>query len=73
MLAVDPKAQGHGVGSALLDALPQLVGELGAQKLSLNVDDGNPRAAKLYHRYGFTADGQLMIGTHPYQHLVKSL
>lgn len=73
MLAVDPEAQGHGVGSALLDALPQLVGELGAHKLSLNVDDGNPRAAKLYHRYGFTADGQLMIGTHPYQHLVKSL
>lgn len=73
MLAVDPQAQGHGVGSALLEALPELVGQLGATKLSLNVDDGNPRAAKLYHRHGFVPDGQLMIGTHPYQHLVKPL
>ncbi|MCT0195439.1 GNAT family N-acetyltransferase [Lactiplantibacillus plantarum] len=73
MLAVDPQAQGHGVGSALLEALPGLVGQLGATKLSLNVDDGNPRAAKLYHRHGFVPDGQLMIGTHPYQHLVKPL
>ncbi|MFJ1526120.1 GNAT family N-acetyltransferase [Lactiplantibacillus plantarum] len=73
MLAVDPQAQGHGVGSALLEALPGLVGQLGATRLSLNVDDGNPRAAKLYHRHGFVPDGQLMIGTHPYQHLVKPL
>ncbi|QAS23510.1 GNAT family N-acetyltransferase [Lactiplantibacillus plantarum] len=73
MLVVDPQAQGHGVGSALLEALPGLVGQLGATKLSLNVDDGNPRAAKLYHRHGFVPDGQLMIGTNPYQHLVKPL
>jgi len=73
MIAVAPEAQGHGVGSALLEALPALVKPLGASKLSLNVDDGNPRAAKLYHRQGFTVDGQLMIGTHPYQHMVKNL
>ncbi|RRK11656.1 GNAT family N-acetyltransferase [Lactiplantibacillus garii] len=72
MLAVDPQTQGHGVGSRLLEALPQLVRGLGRQ-LSLNVDDGNPRAAKLYHRQGFTVDGQLMIGVHPYEHMVKPL
>ncbi|CAJ1226382.1 acetyltransferase [Lactiplantibacillus xiangfangensis] len=73
MLAVDPKVQGHGVGSQLLTALPKLVSGLGAAKLSLNVDDGNPRAAKLYHRQGFTVDGQLMIGVHPYEHMVKPI
>lgn len=72
MLAVDPEAQGQGVGSQLLEALPSFVRELGSQ-LSLNVDDGNPRAAKLYHRQGFTVDGQLMIGVHPYEHMVKAL
>ncbi|WP_318766859.1 GNAT family N-acetyltransferase [Lactiplantibacillus carotarum] len=73
MLAVDPATQGHGIGSQLLTALPALVKDLGASKLSLNVDDGNPRAAKLYHRQGFTVDGQLMIGVHPYEHMVKPL
>lgn len=73
MLAVDPKTQGQGVGSKLLTALPKLVTALGETKLSLNVDDGNPRAAKLYHRQGFTVDGQLMIGVHPYAHMVKAI
>lgn len=73
MLAVDPATQGQGVGSQLLQALPELVQDQGAAKLSLNVDDGNPRAEKLYHRQGFTVDGQLMIGVHPYQHMVKAL
>ncbi|BDZ30319.1 GNAT family N-acetyltransferase [Lactiplantibacillus sp. WILCCON 0030] len=73
MLAVAPQAQGHGVGGQLLTALPQLVATLGETKLSLNVDDGNPRAAKLYRRHGFVADGQLMIGVHPYAHMLKSL
>lgn len=73
MLAVDPQTQGHGVGSQLLTALPKLVADLGETKLSLNVDDGNPRAAKLYHRQGFTVDGKLMIGVHPYEHMIKKI
>lgn len=73
MLAVDPQTQGQGIGSQLLTALPKLVADLGETKLSLNVDDGNPRAAKLYRRQGFTVDGQLMIGVHPYAHMVKKI
>ncbi|MFB9769937.1 GNAT family N-acetyltransferase [Lactiplantibacillus modestisalitolerans] len=73
MLAVDPQMQGHGIGSQLLEALPKLVSGLGAQRLSLNVDDGNPRAAKLYEREGFHQAGRLTIGVHPYAHMVKAL
>ncbi|WP_203641635.1 GNAT family N-acetyltransferase [Levilactobacillus andaensis] len=69
MLAVAPQAQGRGIGSHLLNALPQFVEKLGKTKISLNVDDGNPGAAKLYHRQGFKPDGRLMIGVHPYQHM----
>ncbi|AVK62088.1 GNAT family N-acetyltransferase [Lactobacillus sp. CBA3605] len=73
MLAVDPKRQGQGIGSQLLAALPAVAQAQGLTKLSLNVDEGNPKAAKLYHRQGFVADGQLMIGIHAYQHMIKSI
>lgn len=73
MLAVDPQTQGQGIGGHLLAALPELVGALGESRISLNVDDGNPRAAKLYRRAGFKADGRLMIGVHPYEHMVKAI
>jgi len=73
MLAVAPQAQGQGIGSHLLKALPQFVESFGKAKISLNVDDGNPGAAKLYRRQGFKADGRLMIGIHPYQHMGLSL
>ncbi|MFC6180615.1 GNAT family N-acetyltransferase [Lactiplantibacillus daowaiensis] len=73
MLAVSPKAQGKGIGSQLLQALPALVADQPADKLSLNVDDGNPGAAKLYRRQGFETAGQLTIGVHPYAHMVKAL
>lgn len=73
MLAVDPATQGQGIGSRLLAALPRLLNDQAATKLSLNVDDGNPRAAKLYHREGFEDAGTLTIGVHPYAHLVKEL
>ncbi|NLR32694.1 GNAT family N-acetyltransferase [Levilactobacillus tujiorum] len=69
MLAVAPQAQGQGIGSQLLKALPRLVEKFGQSKISLNVDDGNPGAAKLYRRQGFKPDGRLMIGVHPYQHM----
>jgi len=73
MLAVDPQAQGQGIGSQLLDALPKLVAPQGATKLSLNVDDGNPGAAKLYRRQGFEKAGELTIGIHPYVHMIKAI
>ena len=53
-LAVDPDAQGRGLGSALvLDALAWLV-ERGASGASVNTQEHNTRALALYERLGFT-------------------
>ncbi|VDG26282.1 GNAT family N-acetyltransferase [Lactiplantibacillus mudanjiangensis] len=73
MLAVSPQAQGKGIGSQLLQALPAVAKDQGLSRLSLNVDDGNPKAAKLYHRQGFETVGKLVIGVHPYAHMVKKV
>jgi len=73
MLAVDPKTQGQGIGSQLLEALPQLVADQKLSRLSLNVDDGNPDAARLYRRQGFKKAGELTIGVHPYAHMIKDI
>lgn len=54
VLGVGPEAQGLGLGPALLTAgLEHLAGK-GVRDAMLYVDDSNPAALGLYHRYGFT-------------------
>ncbi len=72
-LAVAPSAQGQGVGTALLEAIPKIVAKRGEHLLSLNVDQVNPRAQHLYRREGFKKNGELMIGSHRYNHMIKSV
>lgn len=52
-IAVEPRYRGKGVGSILLNKSLELARALGTPGLSLSVDDGNPRAKKLYERLGF--------------------
>jgi len=53
-LAVDPDAQGHGLGPPMLDAgLAHLVA-VGCREVVLWVDAANPRAIALYRSRGFT-------------------
>lgn len=51
-LAVAPQARGHGVGSALLQAVDQLAKEEACAFVTLEVRADN-RARKLYLRHGF--------------------
>jgi ribosomal protein S18 acetylase RimI-like enzyme len=54
MLAVDPKAQGRGVGRALVDACIARAREHGSRALVSSVIHGNDSAERLYERIGFT-------------------
>jgi GNAT superfamily N-acetyltransferase len=51
-VAVEERARGRGVASALLDALAEAAGAAGHRELSLNVAPRNP-AHQLYLRCGF--------------------
>jgi len=54
-LYVAPDQRGHGVGSALLEALGQRVEQLDWRALELEVVAGHERAVPLYVRHGFAA------------------
>lgn len=58
-LAVDPAAQGNGVGQALIEAAVEEAGRRGATKVSLRVLGENPGARRLYERCGFVVEGVL--------------
>jgi ribosomal protein S18 acetylase RimI-like enzyme len=58
-LAVDPDAEGHGAGRALMHALIDLARERGGRRMTLRVFASNPRAQRLYERLGFELEGVL--------------
>lgn len=58
-LAVDPGAQGGGVGRALVEALIDAARSRGARRLTLRVFGPNERARRLYERCGFEVEGVL--------------
>ncbi|TVR27206.1 MAG: GNAT family N-acetyltransferase [Nitriliruptor sp.] len=53
-LAVHPRAQGRGVGPALLHAGVCHLADIGCDEVVLWVDAANERAVRLYQRHGFT-------------------
>ena len=72
-LAVAEAAQGHGIGTELLTGIEKLTKQRGETLLSLNVDQANPRAEQLYKKMGYTKNGELMIGDHRYNHMIKAI
>ncbi len=55
-LGVVPERRGQGFGGAILDTILVMLKKRGVSKISLDVDDQNPRAAALYESRGFTVD-----------------
>jgi ribosomal protein S18 acetylase RimI-like enzyme len=58
-LAVDPSAQGGGVGRTLMEAAVEEARSRGARRLTLRVFGPNERARRLYERLGFEVEGVL--------------
>lgn len=52
-IAVESRAAGRGLGTALIKAAIDLAEQLGAPSISLAVDTANPRAERLYRHLGF--------------------
>jgi ribosomal protein S18 acetylase RimI-like enzyme len=69
-LAVVPDRRGQGIGRALLEAAEERAIRRGCGKLTLEVQDKNHRARRLYERYGFA---DFMIGDSPTRFLSKHL
>jgi len=64
-LAVLPGERGAGVGSALMAAVHELVGELGIHEVMLYVMDGNEGAMRFYERYGMRPYLHVLVGSVP--------
>ncbi|MFQ5547665.1 MAG: GNAT family N-acetyltransferase [Woeseia sp.] len=57
-IAVDDRAEGKGIGQALLSAAEEAARDRGAQTMTLNVISTNSRARRFYERSGY--DGELI-------------
>ncbi|MFQ6006887.1 MAG: GNAT family N-acetyltransferase, partial [Woeseia sp.] len=58
LVLVDDRAEGNGIGRALLSEAEQAARQRGAQSMSLNVISTNSRARRFYERSGY--DGELI-------------
>ena len=56
-IAIDPRAEGEGLGSALLRTALRWAAEHGTRSMVLNVRPGNSRARLLYERHEFKETG----------------
>lgn len=72
-ISVNPAFRGQGIGSQLLDALPNFAKRQGQNVIGLSVDLENPKAKRLYLRAGFEVVGQRMISGHRYEHMQKQV
>lgn len=72
-ISVSKDFRGHGVGTKLLNALPELAQQADRSKIGLSVDDANPKAKKLYERSGFVKVGDAILSGHHYDHMQKQI
>jgi ribosomal protein S18 acetylase RimI-like enzyme len=68
-LGVDPKCQGKGIGSALLQFLIEHYVHQKKQPLGLLVEESKPAAKKLYLKLGFKAIGEKTLVGKKMEHL----
>jgi GNAT superfamily N-acetyltransferase len=73
MLAVDPAAQGAGVGRALVEATLELCRRRGLQRLSLHTHEIFVRARHLYESMGFERTPDRDVRTDGGLHLLSCM
>jgi ribosomal protein S18 acetylase RimI-like enzyme len=56
-MAVDPRAQGGGVATALIQAVEQELASLGCERVTLDTTQALQRAIRFYERHGYRATG----------------
>ncbi|MGY3778415.1 GNAT family N-acetyltransferase [Isobaculum melis] len=69
----DEQYRGQGIGTKLIEALPEFVQQSGEHVVGLSCDQGNPKARKLYDRLGFVKTGEVVLSGHRYDHLQKEI
>ncbi|WP_163651892.1 GNAT family N-acetyltransferase [Listeria sp. PSOL-1] len=72
-LVTSEEFRGQGIGSALTNELPNIAKASGESVIGLNCDKKNPHAKRLYNRLGFVKVGEVVLGTHLYDHMQKPL
>ncbi len=72
-LSVSFDYAGRGIGTALMQAAEQRAWQHQHKKLSLNVDEENERAYRLYQHLGYQTEKIVYLYGHPYQHMLKHL
>ncbi|MHC5227152.1 GNAT family N-acetyltransferase [Enterococcus sp. LJL99] len=72
-ISVNEKFRGTGIGSKLLNALPDIAKRDGKKIIGLNVDQANPAAKKLYARKGFETVEEMTLSGHLYDHMQKKI
>lgn len=72
-VSVNPLYRGRGIGTELLQAVIVQAKDRGYSTVSLNVEEKNLKARRLYERLGFTYKKTILINNHLYDYLVKKL
>jgi ribosomal protein S18 acetylase RimI-like enzyme len=58
---IEPAHRGRGHGSEILEALVRLLDAEGVHAVHLEVEAGNPNAARLYRRHGFAGTDRAIL------------
>ncbi|WP_167629512.1 GNAT family N-acetyltransferase [Listeria valentina] len=72
-IVTDPRFRGKGIGTQLLEALPEIARAEGERLIGLSCDKANPKAKKLYQRQGFAATSEIILSGHLYDHMQKRI
>ncbi|MDQ0208244.1 GNAT family N-acetyltransferase [Alkalicoccobacillus murimartini] len=72
-IAVAEDFRNQRIGSMLLEAIEEEAYDKGYTYLSLNVDESNEHAMRLYKRFDFTVHETFELYGHPYYHMIKNL
>ena len=65
-LQVPERLRGQGIGTALIRYAEGLVRDRGLARVTIGVDEDNPRAAALYTRLDYVDTGRRWVGTYRY-------